>query len=67
VNLNRANYFVENMNLREIINSQKLLISKLDKDLHNKSLTIDYLTSQLVNKNNHTKNVGNIDNLLEFD
>ena len=58
VNLNRANYFVENMNLREIINS------KFDKDLHNKSLTIDYLTSQLVNKNNPPKN---IDNLLEFD
>ena len=64
VNLNRANYFVENMNLREIINSQKLLISKFDKDLHNKSLTIDYLTSQLVNKKTLSKD---IDNLLEFD
>ena len=63
VNLNRANYFVENMNLRETINSQKLVISKLDNDLHNKSLTIDYLTAQLLNK----QTIPKVDNLLEFD
>ena len=62
VNLNRANYFVENVNLKETITSQKLIISRMEKDLQNKSLTIDYLTSQIYKQGSSC-----VDNLLDFD
>ena len=47
----------------ENVGSHYTIISKFDKDLHNKSLTIDYLTYQLLNK----QTIPKIDNLLEFD
>jgi hypothetical protein len=63
LNLNKTNYFVENISLQETVNSQKQIISKLEKELQNRMLTIDYLTKQLVVKNNCEI----VDNLLEFD
>lgn len=63
LNLNKTNYFVENISLKETINNQKQIISKLEKELQNRTLTIDYLTKQLVVKNNCEI----VNNLLEFD
>lgn len=47
LNLNKANYYVENESLKETIQSQRLIIAKLEKDLHTKSMTIDYLTQHI--------------------
>jgi hypothetical protein len=63
MNLNKANYYVENMKLNELVQNQRLIMAKLENDLHNKNMTIDYLTQQLINK----KSEQNVQNLLEFD
>jgi len=64
LNLNKANYYIENENLKTTLQNQKMVIAKLDKELQNKIMTIDYLTQQLTNNNNNSKMVNN---LLSFD
>jgi hypothetical protein len=61
LNLNRANYYVENQELKQTVQQQRLIIAKYEKDLQTKSMTIDILTQQLVGKQ------PTINNLLEFD
>ena len=63
LNLNKANYYIENEELKTIINNQKLIIAKLEKDLQTKIMTIDYLTQQL----NINKNSKIVNDLLNFD
>ena len=46
-NNNRSNFFVENMKLNETIKNQQQIIAKLETEVKNKSLTIDYLTMML--------------------
>ena len=63
LNANRTNYYVENETLKTTIQNQRLIIAKLERDLQNKSMTIDYLTSQiLLNKNPKLAN-----EMLKFD
>ena len=50
LNMNKNNFYTECMNLREIVAMQKQVIAKLEKDIHVKLKTIDYLTQQLMNK-----------------
>ena len=64
LNQNKMNYFVENESLKKTVENQKLVIAKMEKELHNKSITIDYLTYQIINKN--SSNVV-VNNLLDFD
>ena len=64
LNQNKMNYFVENESLKKTVENQKLIIAKMEKELHNKSITIDYLTYQIINKT--SSNVV-VDNLLDFD
>ena len=66
LNANKVNYYVENEKLMEIIKNQRIIIAKLEKDVSNKILTIDYLTQQLNHNKPLLKNVP-IGNLLEFD
>jgi hypothetical protein len=47
LNLNRSNFYVELEKAKEVISSQRLIIAKLEKDVNNKNMTIDYLTQQL--------------------
>ena len=47
MNNNRANFFVENIRLNETIKTQQQIIAKLETDLQNKLLAIDYLTQML--------------------
>ena len=47
LNLNRSNFYVELEKSKELISSQRLIIAKLEKDVNNKIMTIDYLTQQL--------------------
>jgi hypothetical protein len=63
LNLNKANYYVENEKLKETIQTQRIVIAKLEKDMNTKLLTIDYLTKQLYNISNPTV----IKDLLDFD
>lgn len=50
LNQNKANYYVEMITNNELIESQKKIITQLDIQLQQKSLTIDYLTQQLVSR-----------------
>lgn len=61
LNLNRANYYVENEQLKETMQNQRIIIARMEKEIQTKTMTIDYLTLQLVNKNQV------VTNLLEFD
>jgi hypothetical protein len=63
VNLNKANYYVENENLKTTVQNQRLIIAKLEKEIQNKLMTIDYLTQNLQSINNNKT----VNNLLEFD
>ena len=70
LNLNRANFYVEFEKSKEVISNQRLIIAKLEKDVNNKILTIDYLTQQLykaslIDKKSENTNLTN--NLLDFD
>ena len=65
LNLNKSNYFVENEKLKNTIQNQKLIIAKLERELNNKIMTIDYLTQQLGNMNINNSEV--VNNLLDFD
>jgi len=69
LNLNRANFYVELEKSKEVISSQRLIIAKLEKDISNKIMTIDYLTQQLHNTsscNSSYTSTSHAD-LLDFD
>lgn len=65
VNKNRANYYVENEKLRETIQQQRIIIAKMEKEIQNKSLTIDYLTKQLHKSTLSETSI--VSDLLDFD
>lgn len=64
LNLNKANYYVENEHLKSTVQNQKMIIAQLDKEIQSKNMTIDYLTQQLVN---NSKQNAVITDLLIFD
>ena len=64
LNLNKANYYIENEELKITVRQQQMVIAKLEKDVQNKIMTIDFLTQQLVTKCTNQKTVNN---LLDFD
>lgn len=63
LNLNKINYYTECEKLKEVVNSQKIIIAKLEKEINTKLKTIDYLTQQLMNKDN----TNNVIDLITFD
>ena len=63
LNTNRANFYIENEKLKETVENQKLIISRMEKDIQTKIMTIDYLTRQIASQNT----VKTVDNLLDFD
>jgi hypothetical protein len=63
LNTNKMNFYTECEKLKEVVNSQKLIIARLEKDVNTKSKTIDYLTQQLINR----ETVHNEIDLLSFD
>ena len=52
LNQNKANYYVEMIKNKEIIENQKKIIAQLEIKLQTKILAIDYLTVQLIQKEN---------------
>jgi hypothetical protein len=65
LNTNKMNYYVECEKLRELVNSQKIIIAKLEKELNVKMKTVDYLTQQLMAK--ECENGQQITDLINFD
>ena len=63
MNSNKSNYYTENVKLKETISNQKFIIARLEKEINIKLKTIDYLTQQLVSKEDYST----VTNLLEFD
>jgi hypothetical protein len=65
LNLNKANYYIENIHLRETIDNQKQIIAKMEKEINNKNITVNYLTQQLTAKTNNCGKT--VTDLLDFD
>jgi hypothetical protein len=63
LNTNKMNFYSECEKLKEVVNSQKIIIAKLEKEVNTKLKTIDYLTQQLMNKESEN----NVTDLLSFD
>jgi len=61
MNKNKCNMYVENLQLKELVENQKMIIAKLENNVKNKSNTIDLLTTELMKKKSSP-----ID-LLDFD
>jgi hypothetical protein len=66
MNTNKANYYVENETLKITLQNQRLIIANLEKELQKKSMTIDYLSQQLIQQQ-QSKNTRIVTNLLDFD
>ena len=64
LNANKMNYYSECEKLKEVVNSQKLIIAKMENELHIKMKTIDYLSQQLMTKDTYKSDL--ID-LISFD
>ena len=64
LNMNKMNYYKECEKLKEVVNSQKIIIAKMENELNGKLKTIDYLSQQLMAKDIAASNVGD---LLLFD
>ena len=64
LNQNKANYYVEMLKNKEVVENQQKIITQLEQQLQRKSLTIDYLTGQLTRQTN--QQVTTID-LLDID
>jgi hypothetical protein len=50
LNQNKANYYIELLQHKELVENQQKIITQLENQLHKKNLTIDYLTEQLISK-----------------
>lgn len=50
MNQNKANYYIEMLKNKELVENQQKIIASLENQLKIKTLTIDYLTEQLTNK-----------------
>lgn len=57
LNQNKANYYVELIKTKDLVESQQQIIAQLENQLQKKSLTIDYLTEQLTKKMNQPENI----------
>jgi len=63
LNQNKANYYVDMLTNKELVENQRKIIAQLENQLHKKTLTIDYLTEQLTTKTIKQSCI----NLLDFD
>jgi hypothetical protein len=63
LNKNKNNIYIENLQLKELVENQKKIISKMEITITTKSNTIDILTKELVKKNVTQQSV----DLLYFD
>lgn len=64
LNTNKMNYYTECEKLKIVVETQKIMISKMETDLVSQKNIIDYLQEQIKNKN---KSIDDIYNLLSLD
>ena len=50
LNQNKANYYVDLIEHKQIIENQRKIIQQLEQDIQRKTRTVDYLTDQLTYK-----------------
>ena len=50
MNYNKANYYKEVLELRNLVKNQQTIIAQKEKELQNRSNTITYLTQELIKK-----------------
>ena len=55
LNTNKANFYIENQKLKDLVQSQKIMIGKMEVEISNKIMTIDYLTQQLTKMSKQSK------------
>lgn len=55
LNTNKANFYIENQKLKDLVQSQKIMIGKMEVAISNKIMTIDYLTQQLTKMSKQSK------------
>ena len=63
LNQNKANYYIETLKLKELVENQQKIITQLETQMVKKSFTIDYLTEQLTTR---TKHLSSTINLLDI-
>ncbi len=51
LNTNKANFYVESQKLRDVVQSQKIMIGKMELNILNKNMTFEYFKKQLVTFN----------------
>jgi hypothetical protein len=66
LNINRLNYYEENIKIKDTLQNQRLLIANLEKSINSKNITIDYLTQQLSLKF-PPKHIAPVGNLIDFE
>lgn len=64
LNSNKTNHFSENIQLKETIHNQQLIISKMEKELHHKNWMVQYLSTQL---QSHLTQTHITNDLIEYD
>jgi hypothetical protein len=47
MNQNKQNYYSDNVRLQDVVNSQKIIIARLEKEVQTKIFTIDFLSQQI--------------------
>jgi hypothetical protein len=52
LNTNKLNHYTENIKLKELIVNQKLIIAKLQKDVHESNQLVAHLTKKIAIKEN---------------
>ena len=52
---NKSNFYIENQKLKDLVQSQKIMIGKMEVEISNKIMTIDYLTQQLTKMSKQSK------------
>jgi hypothetical protein len=48
LNWNKANHYIDLLKMKELVENQRQIITKMDNQMQNKVLTIDYLTKQII-------------------
>ena len=63
LNQNKANYYIELIKCKELLETQKQFIAKLESQLRSKTQSVEYLLEQITTNINNQPNV----NLLDLD
>ena len=66
LNTNKSNLFIENQQLKETVQNQRLIIAKMDIEIKNKNTTIDCLAQELTKLKIEPINSVTVTNLIDL-